>query len=148
MRRVHVLKCLVGVLGVALVMGTVWYLTDPTVIACSKGDSPDGKYRCAIFRWNSGYEFALFRKGWLLGELNGSRGRVLVDSESLGSVQYVWGADQVTVSDRASRPWPWLGRMVGRVVQGRQVWEPAGPAGTLTSTYPGVLGPPYRGGGN
>jgi len=116
-RILFVRLLLVGAM-IALIL-VAWFVSDPTFWAYSKCDSPDGRYRCAVFHANpmaSSYSFAIFERGWHWHELPGTRGEVYTDSLDLGDVQYAWAGSQVTATSV-------LHTITGRVEHGKQVWK-------------------------
>jgi len=116
-RILFVRLLLVGAM-IALIL-VAWFVSDPTFWAYSKCDSPDGRYRCAVFHANpmaSSYSFAIFERGWHWHELPGTRGEVYTDSLDLGDVQYAWVGSQVTATSV-------LHTITGRVEHGKQVWK-------------------------
>ncbi|MCY2930072.1 MAG: hypothetical protein NTV86_11375 [Planctomycetota bacterium] len=117
--RVVIKWLLLAVIVLLLGMGT-WRWMNPTSDAYSKSDSPDGRYRCAIFDDLSECRFALFENGWRWRELPGERGRISRDSVGFHDIQYTWTGEQVRVTGRTGGA---TETVTGRIADGRQVWK-------------------------
>ncbi|MFB3893533.1 MAG: hypothetical protein ACE15C_16090 [Phycisphaerae bacterium] len=112
-----------------------WRWLCPTSSAIAVFDSPDGKYRCAVFyangyisRWSGRYEYeaGLFRGSWPHRELPGERVQWTYDSVSSSDFRVAWrqdGADLDFCTGYGDR----RATKTVRVAGGRQKWEAAVP---------------------
>lgn len=116
---------------VAVVAGLGWFglrKLDRTSSADYFWDSPDGRYRCAVFRdggfmgGHPEYEAGLFEARWPHRELPGERVKWSNDSLGSGDFRPTWQADGIDVNfstgggdDRAT--------IHGRVVGDGQQWR-------------------------
>jgi hypothetical protein len=128
-RRLKRVMILAALLAIAL--GGTWFglrKLDPTSSADFVSDSPDGKYRCAVFCDDGilggpyGYEAGLFQGSWPHRELPGQRVKWNYDSVSSSDFQPVWRANGIDISfrtgygdDRAT--------ISGEDVGGSQRWQ-------------------------
>jgi hypothetical protein len=116
---------------VGIAVGLIWwglYKLDPTSSAIFISDSPDGKYRCAVFCRDTlfgghpEYEAGLFEGRWPHRGLPGDRAKWNYDSVSSSDFSPTWQSDGVDINfctgygtDRAT--------VSGRSVGGRQEWR-------------------------
>lgn len=97
-----------AVLLAVVLAGTWWGLRklDPTSSAIFISDSPDGKYRCAVFCSDSlfgghpEYGAGLFQGSWPHRELSGNRVKWNYDSVTSSGFQAVWRPDGVDIHFR------------------------------------------------
>jgi len=115
--------------GALLVAGVLLYLLlrsiNPTSSAQFIFDSPDGKYRCAVFEpgvIRSKYEIGLFRGHWPHRELTGDREKLSYDSVSPRGFEATWLPDVVRV-DFNTGYGDDRGKRTGRIKDGTARWE-------------------------
>jgi hypothetical protein len=126
LKKIIILLMTVVVLWTAMLC---WSWGDSTSSAKWVSDSPDGKYRCAVFShtetWLGGdvhYEIGLFASWWPHRELPGSRLQVSHGSVSCSDFQAKWtgsGEDidfNTGYGDKRETH-------KGQVVDGNQVWN-------------------------
>ena len=115
----------------AIAAGLIWWgvrKLDPTSSAIFISDSPDGRYRCAVFcsdgllGGHPEYEAGLFEGRWPHRELPGKRAEWNYDSVSSHDFQPTWNSNGVDINfgtgygdDRAT--------VSGTDVGGRQQWR-------------------------
>jgi len=102
------LKRMIGLaVLIAIVLGLAWWglrKLDPTSAAIFISDSPDGKYRCAVFcrdtlfSGHPEYEAGLFEGRWPHRELPGGRVEWNYDSVSSSDFQPVWHPNGVDIN--------------------------------------------------
>ncbi len=126
LKRAAILAAVLAVVG-----GCTWLVLrnlDPTSSAVFVSDSPDGRYRCAVFcddgllGGHPEYEAGLFEGGWPHRELSGQRVEWNYDSVNSSDFQAVWRDDGVDIdfctgygNNRAT--------FSGQDADGRQEWK-------------------------
>ena len=131
MNRQRLLRWVVLAALIVMVFGGVWWgrrMFDPTTSALFIADSPDGKYRCAVFcrdTFISGhpeYCAGLFQGRWPHRELPGGRVEWNYDSVSSSGFRPVWHPDGVDIDFRTGYG-DNRATVSGRDVGGSQQWQ-------------------------
>lgn len=128
MNRQRLTRVVCYAVMIAIVLCLTWWILhkmDPTSSADFVSDSPDGKYRVAMFCNGVGgneFEIGLFEGSWPHRELPGNRVQWSTDSVTSSDFRATWGQNKVDVnyysgygSGRATAS--------GSVVNGQQQWQ-------------------------
>ena len=123
--RLTRLACWAGLVvlaGVIVFVALRW--VNPTSSAIYVSDSPDGKYRCAVFCKGVGnieYEAGLFDGSWPHRELPGERTKWSNDSLASSDFRATWHKDGVDINYHSGRG-DERDTVSGRDVGGKQQW--------------------------